>query len=198
MNDLPDIVLQTFSDDLAWAQRGEPEDAMGRAQRVLGGGGLSYAIEHAGDITNRGWKDFHLLNGGTLSCHYVQNKTGDVLRTLRPLYRFIPQHFENMRGNAAYHGHSYSEHRDAVTAALLEYAEAHRALPVFNRMQLAAREAAVSLGVQDFKRAQAYLEILETNVTDCDHWYGVATQYQPGPDGRPVPITPRALASSRS
>jgi hypothetical protein len=68
-------------------------------------------------------------------------------------------------------------------------------LPVFNRMQLAAREAAVSLGVQDFRRAQAYLETLETNTRDCDHWYSVATQYRPGPDGRPLPITPRGLGT---
>ncbi len=186
MRRLPQIVIDTFHDDLAMAQRGWPERAMQIAQDVLPGGGLSYAIEHGGDITNRGWKNFHITSPGT-SLDYVRNKTRTVLSGLRnPMY-FRRDHMDSMRKFAQRDQIPWRQLMEEHDRVLMQYADAHRALPVFNRMQWVAREVAIALGEQRFEDARKMLKILQAN-TDAglQHWINVATRYTPGPGGKPL------------
>ncbi len=50
--------------------------------------------------------------------------------------------------------------------ALKRYADAHRALKVFNEPQRLARDAAVALGERDFRKATRLLEQLKTIAED--------------------------------
>ena len=50
--------------------------------------------------------------------------------------------------------------------ALKRYADAHRALKVFNEPQRLARDAAVALGERDFRKATRLLEQLKTIAAD--------------------------------
>jgi hypothetical protein len=181
-------VLKAF-DDLATAQRGEPETAMMRAQRALRSGVYSFVIEHTGDLTHRGWVDRHLQPDTYLSYSYVDEKVHKVLHLLRYPYGFEREHRENMVSNAGYDGVDYATYRTRVTAALDAYAEAHAALPVYNEAQLLAREAAVALGLQKPKTAQRFLEQLEVMLQDPETWERHATEYRLGPDDYPMQIT---------
>jgi hypothetical protein len=177
---LPVSVVKAF-DDLASAQRGRPERAMGAAQWALGGGVLSFAIEHTGDLTHRGWDAFHVarLDAGY---EYMYDKVEKVLRTLTRPYGFRREHAENMRGN--------KNDMQKVRNRLKIYAEEHKKLPVFNRMQWLSREAAVALGEGRFEMAAEYLEILLQNLNaGRDHWYEVATKYRLGDNGQPMIVT---------
>jgi hypothetical protein len=178
LGEVPDEVLEVFSKTLAEAQRGEPEHAMLQAQRALGGGVLSYAIEHTGDITHRGWKAFHLRRG--LSCDYVHEKTKKVLKTLQHGYGFEREHEENMLAS--------NSDPELVRKRLRAYAEAHSRLPVYNVAQRTARDAAVYLGQQRYHRVEPLLESLVRATEDCDRWYEMATEYTPGSDGLPKRI----------
>jgi hypothetical protein len=171
---LPPQVLDAF-DALASAQRGAPERAMLRAQQALGGGVYSYAIEHAGDLTNRGWQRWHLthLDSGE---EYIDDKARKVLRTLRHPYGFGREHRENMAANR-------SDPR-LVKKRLQEYAEAHMKLPVYNAAQFAARDVAIALGKQNLLAADRALAVL-VNMLDYD-WDAHAKRYKLAPDGYPV------------
>lgn len=56
----------------------------------------------------------------------------------------------------------------AVVDTLGAYADAHAALPVHNRAQWLAREAAVAVGRQDWSRAKQCLEALRSIFRDPD------------------------------
>jgi len=184
---LPPKVLKAF-DELAGAQRGEPEKAMLRAQHALGGGVYSFAIEHAGDITHRGWKGWHLRGDAATSREYMDEKVGKVLRSLRHPYGFEREHAENMVANASYRSQGFRDYKRNVDRRLQQYAEAHMALPVYNEAQLFSREAAVALGLQDTNTARHFLGKLETMIQDPVVWEQLAKQYRLGPDGYPMEI----------
>lgn len=176
---LPPQVVKAF-DDLSDAQRGRPERAMSAAQQALGGGVLSFAIEHTGDLTNRGWQGWHVarLDAGY---EYMSDKVDKVLRVLTRPYGFRREHMENMFNNK-------SDMRK-VRKRLQIYADEHKRLPVFNRMQWLSREAAVALGEGRFEQATEYLEILQRILNaGREHWYEMATQYQLGANGQPMVI----------
>lgn len=172
----PGFVLKAF-DDMAGAQRGRPERAMGAAQWAMGGGVLNFAIEHTGDLTNRMAKKMHITYLGDAGLEYVDDKVRKVLRTIRWPYGFKREHEENMVNNKV--------DRAKVDRLLRRYADEHRKLPVFNLMQWNAREAAVALGEQNFPKAEAHLAEIE-KVLDQDDaaWYAAATEFTLDREGK--------------
>lgn len=180
---LPPQVIDAFA-SLAAAQRGTPEDLMVKAQFALGGGVLSVAIEHTGDLTHRMSERHHVEREAFHAGYqWVDEKVEKVLRMLRRAYGFEREHRKNMESNAAFHGMTLKEYVSRVDAALATYAEAHRRLRVFNRMQLFAREAAVALGEQRFHTAEKYLGYLEGNLETPEKWAERATEYELTPQG---------------
>jgi hypothetical protein len=179
--EVPSQVLQAF-DELADLQRGTPEHAMVQAQFALGGGVLSFVIEHTGDLTNRMAKRHHVehMDAGY---GYIEEKVNKVLRTLRNLYGFEREHKINMKNNAEARGISLNEQHEKAKQALDKYANAHKELPVFNQMQKAARGAAIALGEQKFWLAIQLLELLEVNLGSPEEWVAKATQYELNSDG---------------
>lgn len=175
---LPPQVVDAFA-SLAAAQRGKPEDAMTQAQFALGGGVLSVAIEHTGDLTHRMSERHHVEREAFHAGYtWVDDKVTAVLRMLRNRYGFEREHQKNMESNAAFHGVPLKEYLAKVDAALTAYAVAHQRLRVFNAMQLFARQAAVSLGEKRFHEAEKYLQHLEWNLETPEKWASKATEYE--------------------
>jgi len=147
---LPDDVSQAF-EELGDLQRGKPESAMLRVQRIMGGGVLNPVVEHVGDITHR--ISHHVRYGGV----YGRDKIDKTLRWLSHPYGFEREMRENIANNAREQGISPDNLQQAITRALRQYAQEHSQLPVYNRTQWLAREAAVAVGMEDFDTARECL-----------------------------------------
>ena len=154
---LPPDVVDAFV-KLGSAQRDKPESAMLRVQHAIGGGVLSFAVEHIGDLTHR---MTHMVPYENLGTEMVADKVTKILRALRNPYGFEREHLENVKNNAAYRKISYEEAKKKVDDALKAYAQEHNKLPVYNKAQWMARESAIALGEQDFYRAETFLGALE-------------------------------------
>jgi hypothetical protein len=90
------------------------------------------------------------------------------------------EHLENLATNAEHTGVPPEVHAAAVDAALQAYAQAHRAIPVFNRAQLAAREAAVALGEKRYADAVMWLNGLKQHLDQGpEHWAEYARAFDP-------------------
>jgi len=181
----PEDVLVAF-DDLASRQRGEPEVAMVSAQRALGGGVMSYVIEHVGDLTNRMANRWHIEKD--IGIDYVDDKANKTLKILKRPYGFWREHRENMKANARYDDVPLQEYDKKVDKALKKYADAHRKLPVYNLAQRAARDAAVALGEQRPKEAIEHLEYLVWLTNDKDRYRKASTFYGRRQDGTLVTL----------
>ena len=59
--------------------------------------------------------------------------------------------------------------RSKVTQTLRAYAKAHAKLPVYNRAQWLAREAAISVGMQQWNNARQALAELKRLAPDEEH-----------------------------
>ncbi len=186
---LPPAVIAAFQ-VLANEQRGEAESAMEAAQGALGGGVLSFAIEHTGDLVHR--MSQNLDWDPSAGYHYVENKVAKVLRTLREGYGFRREHVENMRNNARFRGEPLADYLARARQALRRYAAAHAQLPVYNRPQFLARRASVALGEERFEDAERALGELEKILADYDVWTLAATACRLDAAGGPVPFEGRA------
>jgi len=160
---LPDDVIVAF-EQLGDMQRGKPEMAMLRVQEIMGGGVLSPVVEHVGDITHRmsHMAKYNVVMGA--------DKIHKTLQWLTNPYGFEREMQENIVGNARHRGISTDQLKQQISQALRSYAKAHEQLPVYNRAQWLARQAAVSVGYEDFDHARAYLERLYTMARTQDEF----------------------------
>jgi len=137
--------------ELADIQRGAPEVAMTKAQFDLGGGVLSYALEHTGDLTHR-----MAEYGGRHGDEYVKPKIDRIFNLLTNEYGFEKELKENFTGNIKYQFETKKpnvslkeyekQYKEKVSKSLKKYADEHKKVPVYNDMQLAGREAAIAMG----------------------------------------------------
>lgn len=170
--------------ELGELQRGEPEIAMVRAQHALGGGVLSYAIEHTGDLTHRMTEQLKWRDDG-FGYEYVANKVNKVLRVLNSGYGFEREHNENMQSNARVGNTDPATYIARADEALRAYADAHAALPAYNDAQRHARDAAVSLGRKQFDAARNHLNELANHLGSEEEWNAYAGQV----DGEHLPVS---------
>jgi hypothetical protein len=176
---IPPDVLEAF-DELADLQRGEPERAMLDVAHFHAGL-LSHALEHVGDLTNRMAKAEHVAYGE--GDHYVHEKARKIHRDLVRPYGFRREHRENVESNARYNNMPLREYDRKLDRLLKAYAEAHRRLPVYNRAQYAAREAAIALGEERFADATKHLQYLVELVEDREKYEAVAHSFKRRPNG---------------
>jgi hypothetical protein len=141
---------------LASDQRGLPESAMINAQKIMGGGVLSNAIEHVGDLTHR-MSEY----GGEFARENVPTKVARVLRSLRNPYGFEREHKENIQAAARFRNIDPNKFNSELDDALDRYANEHKKLEVYNVMQDHAREAAISLGEKNFNKTEQHLSAIE-------------------------------------
>jgi hypothetical protein len=152
-------------------QRGTPEIQMVNTQMLMGGGVLSHAIEHGGDLLHR------MTERGGVFSENARPKVKSLIRSLESEYGFGREFTENMRNNyrskletAKSRGEefypTFEEYEEAVFNGLDSYAAYHSQLPVFNELQKAARDTAISLGKRDFDSALRNLRILDDAIED--------------------------------
>jgi len=189
---LPPQVIRAFV-DLGDAQRDVPERMMLRVHVAMGDGSpLWTPVEYVGDLTHR---MTHMLGWSRYPCDwdgypYVLEKVSSALRGLRHKYGFERDYRENLKAKAAYLGVPVELHTQRVRKALLEYADAHAQLPVYNRAQWLARQAAVNLGLERFDVAERYLSGLEKMLKTHGSWCEAATEYRLAPNGQPMLYEP--------
>jgi len=176
-------------DQLASKQRGAPEETMLDIQHGIGGGVYSFVAEHAGDIINRMAKAMHVTHD--MGREYVADKTAKVLRTLTREYGFEREFKENLKSNYEYFKstgnwplgregikeafggtppNSLAEFEAGIKALAKRYAREHDALPVYNKAQWLAREAAKDIGTYNFEGAIEKLEKLQVLADDKKAW----------------------------
>jgi hypothetical protein len=167
-------------DKVAQAQRGTPERKMVELQFLLGGGVLSYVIEHVGDITHRMSQNFDFSRG---QLNIVQDKVEKTLRTLEHGYGFEREMMENFRSNFSFRKENGKAEHNTVEEFIetakklsMEYAFEHRRIPVFNEPQKRARAAAVALGEWKFKEAISHLRWLLNLTEDADAYKEAVSQ----------------------
>ena len=145
---------------LADAQRGAPEIIMTQIQSKIGGGPLSFLVEHVGDLTHR---MSNLAKFGSAGIDDVAPKVRSALRVLR--------------NRADRPG--ITKQIEPARRELTAYAQAHSELKVFNRPQFLAREAAVALGRKNFTRAENMLTQLETLLKNPAQFERAALTFNP-------------------
>ncbi len=170
---LPDKVVDAF-EKLADDQRGAPEYAMLQVQKAMGGGVISAAVEHIGDLSQRMSKGVRWGYGGE---NEVGKKTDTMLRLITRPYGFAREMEENIRSNANYGKQDVEEYRKRIDDALKVYAAEHRKLKVYNRAQFVAREAAVALGEKRYGTVETNLSTLK-DMVDSKDWWKHATYYR--------------------
>jgi hypothetical protein len=173
-------------DELADAQRGEPEQAMLRCQMHPLGAGTTNTLEHVGDLTNRMAQHFSSFQG---QYGIVQDKVEKTLRWLTNEYGFERELMENLKNNYAYYvrkndprigGKSFEELKGDFFKRWDAYSTAHTKLKVYNKVQQKARDAAVELGKRDFEMAILNLEYLKKVLDKGRAYYAeMAGQYTP-------------------
>lgn len=189
--ELPDNVAQAFS-DMGDEQRGHPEIAMRKAQTLLGGGVLSFVLEHVGDLTHR---MSHHAKYGSFYPGIVRDKVDKTLRVLTNGYGFEREHEENMRANIRYRqekdpNFDEGKWKTDLEAALAKYAAEHKKLPVYNEAQWQARQAAIFLGKKNFKAAIWALQRLQDMLADGDEGFAkAAAEYQLDDQGNLMPYS---------
>lgn len=160
-------------DRLATGQRGAPESAMLKLTMYYGGGVYPFVSEHIGDITHRMSEHFSDFQGQR---SLVKDKVEKTLRILRQDYGFEREMLENEQASSSNRGIALKEFKETVREFGQRYANEHKKLPVFNRLQFAAREAAVALGEFRFNDTIRNLEVLEKSLND-DSYNSQAGQY---------------------
>jgi len=164
---LPQDMVEAFL-KTAVAQRsakGCPETTMRDFQHYFGGGVLSNVIEHVGDLTHR---LTHKIKYNSVLEEYVSEKLDIGITRLSRGQGFVDEHETNLFNNAEYNGVPLDEMKEKVGEYLKEYAEGHRRVPVFNRIQWLAREAAIQLGEQNFDKSLTILQTLNNEMWDLD------------------------------
>ena len=135
---------------------------------AVGGGVLSFAVEHVGDLTHRmtthfRWPRFHTLDQ-LVYTEAVEDKVRKTLKILTQGYGFKREHEENLEHNAEYTGEDLKQLQAKVKKELDLYAKYHQQLPAYNVPQFLARSAAVNLGLQKFDTAVLNLKELQRMV----------------------------------
>lgn len=179
-DNLPEDVVGAFT-KLGGDQRGAPEAAMLKATHLMGGGVLNGVVEDAGDLIHR---MSHMANYGEFLVGNVREKTQKILTRLDHPYGFQKELSENMAANARYKNMTADELEAEVFAAMDKYTAEHAKLPVYNRPQWLAREAAKAVGRRHFATARGYVKELDDLAKDGEAFNKAAGAFERGPNGK--------------
>lgn len=185
---LPEHVAQAFS-DLGDEQRGLPESTMLKAQYLLGGGVLSFALEHVGDIIHR---MTHHAKYNSFYPGIVREKTKKTLGVLTNPYGFMREHEENMRANVRYRKEkdpNFDEQawRAQVDAILKQYSAEHAKLVPYNQTQRTAIRASVLLGELKIDSCVRMLKMLDRLAANDEEFSKAAAEYELDDQGNLIP-----------
>ncbi len=179
--------------DLANGQRGEPEQAMLQIQSISPGL-FGFLAEHVGDLTHRMAQQPYASAGTAWALEYVRPKVGRAIDALTSAYGYAREVAENdvnnfasmqARGGLPDGVTTLDQYRQLIRDAGQRYADLHRQLPVYNRAQQLARDAAVAHGEMRFDDELALLRELEGLYQNVDEWNRVAGSYDPNFEATP-------------
>lgn len=183
---LPSDVAEAF-EAVADQQLGAPEKIMVRLQHYMLGGVLNPVIEHVGDLSNRMTR---AASRGEFLAPLALEKARRGLRYLTHPYGFEREFAENINNNAPARRLCPDAYRDAVFERLQAYAEAHSALPAYNRPQWLAREAAVAVGERRWEDAIGILEEISDLAENREVFDAAAAAYERDVDGELIQYQP--------
>jgi hypothetical protein len=173
---LPSDVIEAFQ-ELGSLQRGDPEMAMLRIQHIMGGGVLNPVVEHVGDITHR---MSHAVGYNSVQGY---DKIVKTYKWLTNAYGFEREMEQNITNNAKYRKVPREKLVKDLHAALYDYAKEHAKLPVYNKAQWLARQAAIFLGLEKFKSASDALRLLLNMCPNQETFAQKAMEYSRNSDG---------------
>ena len=160
--------------NVAKVQRGASEAAMEDIQKNAGAPVYGWGAEHIGDLLHR------MTNRGTSWSRgfgHVDEKVGKLLRELKADYGFERDYTEQLEAHAKINNISIEQAKADFNKRADKYAEEHSKLPVYNRVQTLARDAAVAYGNRDFDTAINNLEELKKELDQGqDHWMSEASK----------------------
>lgn len=133
--------------ELGHLQRHKPEKAMFNYQMKIGGGCMSMALEHAGDIIHR---VTHHTKYNSLYRGYAEDKADIVLARLTSNYGFLKQHHENLINN---NNGDLKEFQDKAKMHLANYADEHSKLPAYNKFHQLCKMGCIHLANLDTNAA---------------------------------------------
>jgi hypothetical protein len=156
---LPKDLIESF-EKVGKAQRSLPLSKAKEAQRHSSGV-MTYLMEQISDILHR--LSHHAEFGRSYS-ECVSPKVTSSINTLSRGKAFVEEHMDNVANNAEYKDINPIEFKGVLDKLLIEYSNLHKDIPVYNSIQWTAREAAISLGEQDFDRCLFCLNILDAEL----------------------------------
>lgn len=190
---LPADVVKAF-ENLGDLQRGLPEMAMLQIQFANGGGVLNPLVEHLGDIIHR---MTHLVSRDTVLGYEKILKT---YRWLNTEYGFEREMKQNIISNFNYRKKYPQDERTSfktpedlakyIRNLLHKYAEEHAKLPVYNKAQWLARQAAIFVGLEEFTKAKQALKLLLNMCPTEEIFKQKAMEYSRNNDGSIKQFTP--------
>jgi hypothetical protein len=173
--------------ELADLQRGYPEIKMVETQKFIGGGHLCEQIEHIGDLTHR------ISQRTYINSEKIEHSLGDIKSKIEngidklstndvSLERFenrLESNFNHLlKHDLLENITSFKDFKDKSIAMLTEYSKLHSELPVYNIVQLNARDAAVNLGLFKFDAALSNLLKLDKIIKN-EEFVKLASTYDP-------------------
>lgn len=137
-------------------QRGVPEQAMLDAQRAVGSGVWTNALEHVGDLPHR----MNQALSTDITMADTVPKIRSQERNLGSRYGFAREHNEQVGDIASHRGVSEDSVRENVASHGQAYADAHRRTPVYNYPTEVAVDASVALGEGRYTSALGHINHL--------------------------------------
>jgi len=152
---------EVLFDELAILQRGDPEIQMLKVQSLTGGGVLSMAVEHGGDLINRISKVFH--KGGY---EYAKDKIFKVHNVVTQGYGFEKEALENLTWWAKEHNIPFDKALKKLKKELKQFAKEHKKLPAYNESHRVIRDFNVAIGEWRFNDAKKIITRLKNKVDE--------------------------------
>ncbi len=163
-----------------------PQDLARQIARCFGGGVICNITDKVGCILHR---LTHHVTFGTVNNEEVKEKVDVGLRRLESLSLFEQEHHENLRNNAYIQGISVEDLSGKLSELLIKYADSFKKIPVYNHIQWYAREAAISLGEQDFEKAKSCLKVLDSELSSKKDFVTLATAVMRDDDEKIIEFT---------
>lgn len=144
---LPEDVVEKF-EYVSASQRhikNAPEHAMNEYQSYTSGI-LGHLLEHIGDLTHRLTNN---IKFGSINIDSVMEKVAIAMPRLERGQALLREDKENLEASARFHDRSFALHKISADLILKNYIYGHEQVPVYNKIQKHARDAAIFIGQKD-------------------------------------------------
>lgn len=161
---------QTREDYLSigYEQRGSAERAMIEAQKVIGGGVMSFCIEHAGDLIHR--MNDRITFDYNSGYSFIKAKVENLLSVLTNEYGFEKEFLENLKDNAEFYKETFDERREKANIVLIAYINEYKKLKTYNRAHELAKIISISIADLKINKAINALMELQSHLGSVKEW----------------------------